>query len=340
MNLLRTNVLLAIVLYSCGSVVCAQTDFFWSTQYLNSGAVNAKSVEVFVPPGETGELFLYFTTNGPAMSNIKTGIQFDISTSNPGAIYFTESEALNFDLLFGPDQVDIDLHRWYGFGGGDVLNHRINRWIAFAFFDGNGIDEEVAEEFMLTDAGYDAAADAYLVGRIEFTVVTSATTRVRVLPEDFLVIDALPGFCGASPVQAVFGEAVINPGAEWLVGDVDRNGIVELADIPAFVGSIGGAQYRIEADINGDGAIGLQDMPLFVELLAGIGNEQTSGGTGEPGKCLLGDVNQDGELNLLDFYAFSDLLVSGEYLCEADVNEDGVVDIADIPCFWAPLIGN
>ncbi len=37
-------------------------------------------------------------------------------------------------------------------------------------------------------------------------------------------------------------------------------------------------------------------------------------------QCILGDVNRDNEVNLLDVMPFVDLLVNQEYQCEADVN--------------------
>ena len=49
--------------------------------------------------------------------------------------------------------------------------------------------------------------------------------------------------------------------------------------------------------------------------------------------CLLGDVNQDGAVNLLDVEPFIDLLTSGGYQCEADVNEDGFVNLLDVEPF-------
>ena len=54
---------------------------------------------------------------------------------------------------------------------------------------------------------------------------------------------------------------------------------------------------------------------------------------------LLGDVNQDGVVDLLDVSSFVDLIVSGEYQAEADVNRDGVVDLLDVAPFIDILIG-
>ena len=48
---------------------------------------------------------------------------------------------------------------------------------------------------------------------------------------------------------------------------------------------------------------------------------------------LLGDVNEDGAINLLDVAPFIELLSSGDFQAEADINEDGAVDLLDVPLF-------
>ena len=52
-----------------------------------------------------------------------------------------------------------------------------------------------------------------------------------------------------------------------------------------------------------------------------------------------GDVNQDGEINLLDVGPFVDTLANGEFTCEADLNEDGSVDLLDVGPFVDLLAG-
>ena len=53
----------------------------------------------------------------------------------------------------------------------------------------------------------------------------------------------------------------------------------------------------------------------------------------------LGDINGDGEVNLLDVDPFISVISTGEYLCEADCNEDGAVDLLDIDPFIFFLSG-
>lgn len=58
----------------------------------------------------------------------------------------------------------------------------------------------------------------------------------------------------------------------------------------------------------------------------------------QPG-FILGDVNQDGLVNLLDVNPFVTLLVGGGFSCEADINQDGAVDLLDVAPFIDLLNG-
>ena len=59
----------------------------------------------------------------------------------------------------------------------------------------------------------------------------------------------------------------------------------------------------------------------------------------EPSPILLGDVNQDGEVNFSDISSFISLLSSGTYQAEADFDENGIVDFQDISPFIGALSG-
>ena len=52
---------------------------------------------------------------------------------------------------------------------------------------------------------------------------------------------------------------------------------------------------------------------------------------------LLGDVNCDGQVDLLDVQPFVDLLVDGEYSVKADMNQDGLLDLLDVDEFILAL---
>lgn len=54
---------------------------------------------------------------------------------------------------------------------------------------------------------------------------------------------------------------------------------------------------------------------------------------------VLGDVNCDGVVNLLDVDPFVDLISVGGYFEKADINEDGVLNLLDVGPFVALLSG-
>ena len=61
-----------------------------------------------------------------------------------------------------------------------------------------------------------------------------------------------------------------------------------------------------------------------------------------PGKApiLLGDVNHDCVVNLLDVEPFVDLLSTGQFQVEADLNQDGSVNLLDVQPFVDVLSGS
>ena len=57
------------------------------------------------------------------------------------------------------------------------------------------------------------------------------------------------------------------------------------------------------------------------------------------GGTILGDVNLDGAVNLLDVQPFVKLIGAGQFQVEADINQDGAVNLLDVDPFIA-LLGN
>ena len=55
--------------------------------------------------------------------------------------------------------------------------------------------------------------------------------------------------------------------------------------------------------------------------------------------CLSGDVNGDGSVDLLDVGPFVELLISGDFACEADIDGNGTVDLLDVTPFVDVLAG-
>jgi autotransporter-associated beta strand protein len=54
---------------------------------------------------------------------------------------------------------------------------------------------------------------------------------------------------------------------------------------------------------------------------------------------IVGDVNQDGVVNLLDVAPFVELLAIGNFQAEADINDDSAVNLLDVEPFIALLAG-
>lgn len=52
----------------------------------------------------------------------------------------------------------------------------------------------------------------------------------------------------------------------------------------------------------------------------------------------LGDVNSDGNVNLLDVSHFVEAVLNNTFICEADVNFDGMVDLIDVAPFVSLLV--
>ena len=80
------------------------------------------------------------------------------------------------------------------------------------------------------------------------------------------------------------------------------------------------------------------DIDMQISYNGGDGNDITL--TAIDNGALLGDVNQDGQINLLDVGPFVTRITQGSFQAEADVNEDGLVDLLDITRFVDLLTGN
>ncbi len=221
MNVRNFFLVIAVLAMSASSVLAQGGDFFWSTQGLNMGATNGDA-SLTLAPGESGSLFLYYTTNGPAMSELDTGAFLNISQSVAGIANFTGGETFDFEieLAGGPFA-----WRWTangmageGAGGnfgalvpegtmdppaGTFSDNLISNLQGFTVNGGQGI-RNVNQGPALLDLGYDADADAFLFGRVDFVAAGQGST-------DLLLEAGSGGIVnGGAPVDVTFGGATIN----------------------------------------------------------------------------------------------------------------------------------
>ncbi len=113
-------------------------------------------------------------------------------------------------------------------------------------------------------------------------------------------------FCTFHVVMRIDGE----------IGGVDCNGNAVPDDFDIASG--------VESDCNGNG------VPDGCEFVPGVGC---------PGDILLADLNCDALRNGADIARFVNTLTSSGYTCQADMNQNGVLDLFDIPLFVSVLVG-
>lgn len=259
MNVKHLLLVAATLILSAGNSF-AQTDFFLSLDGLNSGAAN-EDLAADLAPGATGSLFVYYTTNGPADSDIDTGAFVDIAASN-GDITFTGAEALNFPITLFGSELAI---RWETPATAQVAQSSVSGLGALNLFIGEGMLESNNGLSGLLDEGYDAGADAFLFGRIDFEIAPDATPGSTI----DLVMSA--GFAGivhdGAFVPATFSGGTISVELEKVMGDVNGDGAVNMGDVGPFVQLIVNREFMDVADVNQDGSVNLFDVRPFVELL-------------------------------------------------------------------------
>ena len=194
------------------------------------------------------------------------------------------------------------------------------------------------QDLVLGDFNGDTALDFAVVGN------TNAISFLQVFLNDGL---------GVFELETSYREG-FDP-ASLCTLDIDQDGNLDLAtvraqmeDVTVFLGSGNGSFYQsanryfvgdqplqIEAgDIDGDlddDLIVANSTDSFISLLQNLDCKIP---------FLLGDVNQDGVVDLLDIAPFVAVLSSSGFQEEADINDDGVVDLLDVGPFVDILTGN
>lgn len=325
----------------CTPIESQEFDFFWSVNDLNAGAVNEPEVVFPGLVGETGSLFLYYSTSGPTGFDIDVGAFVDIATSRPGVIRFTHAETLEFPFQVGDFVVG---SRWDNgedcpltFGKiGTVTDNFINELGAFTVL-GLGIRAENAD--LILDTGYDAAADAFLFARIDYEVVGTGCTQIQIGRGQLGIVRETSGVEPGELFEPVFGSALINVGP-FTLGDVDQNGELNLLDVGPFVQLLVDQAYSSEADVNCDDALDILDVAPFVSLLSDDFSFPVFDPSEEdtvPQFGTLGDATGDGFIDLVDVACFQNIGTDCGLFSTTDINGDNVIDLLDL-CPFIELI--
>ena len=77
---------------------------------------------------------------------------------------------------------------------------------------------------------------------------------------------------GAAGAITVDNFSVSDNSATFLLGDVNRDEVVNFLDISPFIALLSQGAVQVEADINGDGDVTFLDISPFIQLLSGGGN--------------------------------------------------------------------
>ncbi len=57
---------------------------------------------------------------------------------------------------------------------------------------------------------------------------------------------------------------------QFLLGDLNRDGVVNLLDVDPFIDLISEGNFQVEGDVNQDGVVNLLDVEPFIDLLSGV----------------------------------------------------------------------
>lgn len=81
--------------------------------------------------------------------------------------------------------------------------------------------------------------------------------------------DASVRYSSAAVNSIVFNVDDLTTSGEFLLGDVNRDGNVNLLDVEPFIAVVSDGTFQLEADTNQDGTVNLLDVQPFIDLLGG-----------------------------------------------------------------------
>ena len=208
MNVKKLFLVMAVAVMSVGSV-SAQGDFFFA---FNEDDANADASANF-NIGDTGQLWVYWSTNGPNDSDLNVGAFIDVFSSNIGVIEFTAAETFDYQIEIPGHIPGNRLLNASGGGGsfgpalGGVADNFIDELAAVTVTGGDGIREVYNGAGVGLDTGYNASNDGFEWALIEFTAIGAGTTDVTGASGDGLIVNN--GF----EIPAVFTTATITVGS-------------------------------------------------------------------------------------------------------------------------------
>ncbi len=179
---------------------------------------------------------------------------------------------------------------------------------------------------------------------------------VQFLQPDFFENVFLPN--GGSPPNALWlnTATIFQINADFVIPGTDTPAVTNLIQVRVFDGNVGTSLGTLRAfDVDGQliDAVSNSTPPSQFDVyeikapgIARIELSQDSDGGlfdnltfSTPIAGILGDVNCDGEVNLLDVAPFIDTLTTDPFNPKADINQDGVVDLLDVAPFVELLSG-
>lgn len=213
----------------CLSFICHSLDaqdardFFWSTGELGSGNVTNGDLVLDLMEGQSQILYLYYSTNGPSQSELRVGGGLEIMTSVSGMIRFDAAETFDFDISLAGQVIG---ERWGSSTGAgtagpaSVSDELINGFDFFTIFGGTGISNANTGPLSV-DAGYDAQANAFLVGSIDLTGLAAGTVDLMITPGPLGLTDD-----GLTLLNPDFGSATVSVTADTADDPFSLNGRV------------------------------------------------------------------------------------------------------------------